>query len=148
VSELKTQHNYIVEFADGSKEEITINTPEDYYRVKNLTLLGKKISTPILWAHPAIGKTYSVENGGFADRLIDWDVEFNRKRDLWIAQHSKTLLNSDDFKSARNEYLINWANHPEYIDFVKEEWERVKQKANRENKILVASPHMLLQLFP
>ena len=148
VSELKTQHNYIVEFADGSQEEITLNTPEDYYRVKNLTLLGKKISTPILWAHPAIGKTYSVENGGFSDRLIDWDVEFNRKRDLWIAQQSKTLLNSEDFKRARNEYLINWANYPEYIDFVKNEWERVKQKANKENKILVASPHMLLQLFP
>ena len=148
VSELKTQHNYIVEFADGSQEEITINTPEDYYRVKNLTLLGKKISTPILWAHPAIGKTYSVENGGFSDKLVDWDVEFNRKRDLWIAQQSKTLLNSDDFKRARNEYLINWTDHPEYIDFVKDEWERVKQKANRENKILVASPHMLLQLFP
>ena len=42
VSNLKTQHNYIIEFTDGSKENITINTPEDYFRVKNLVLLGRK----------------------------------------------------------------------------------------------------------
>lgn len=42
IAELKTQHNYIIEFSDGSVEEITINTPEDYYRVKNLVLLGKR----------------------------------------------------------------------------------------------------------
>ena len=41
VSELKTQHNYIIEFADGSKEEVTINTPSDYYKVKNFILFGK-----------------------------------------------------------------------------------------------------------
>jgi hypothetical protein len=44
--------------------------------------------------------------------------------------------------------MINWNNHPDYIDFVKTEWNRVKQKANKENKMLVASPHMLLLLFP
>lgn len=42
VSNLKTQHNYIIEFEEGSPERITINTPEDYYRVKNLVILGKR----------------------------------------------------------------------------------------------------------
>jgi hypothetical protein len=42
VSELKTQHNYIIEFNDGSKENVTINTPEDYYRIKNLVMHGRK----------------------------------------------------------------------------------------------------------
>ena len=42
VSNLKTQHNYFIEFEDGSFERITINTPEDYYRVKNLVILGRK----------------------------------------------------------------------------------------------------------
>lgn len=41
ISELKTQHNYIIEFYDGTKEEVTINTPEDYYRVKNLVINGR-----------------------------------------------------------------------------------------------------------
>jgi hypothetical protein len=44
--------------------------------------------------------------------------------------------------------MINWNKYPDYVSFIKQEWERVKQKANDENKILVASPHMLLQLFP
>lgn len=150
ISKLKTQHNYVLEFSDGSTEAITINSPEDYYHVKNLILSGKKLnySTPIVWAHPAIGKTYSVEQGAFADNILDWDVEFNRRRDAWIAAKTHTLLNSPEFKAARNEYMVNWSNHSDYIEFVKAEWDRVKQKANLENKILVASPHMLLQLFP
>lgn len=45
---LKTQHNYIIEFANGDKEEITINTPDDYYRVKNLILSGKSIQSDLI----------------------------------------------------------------------------------------------------
>ena len=40
VSELKTQHNYVIELSDGSKETITIDTPRDYFKVKNLILFG------------------------------------------------------------------------------------------------------------
>jgi hypothetical protein len=42
VSNLKTQHNYIVEFSNGDKEEITINTPEDYFKVKNWVVAGRR----------------------------------------------------------------------------------------------------------
>jgi hypothetical protein len=78
---------------------------------------------------------------------MDWDVEFNHRRDAWIAKQSGTIKGTDAFKKARNEYLINWKFHKDFQKFVKEEWKRVKQLANSQNKILVASPHMLLELF-
>lgn len=106
-----------------------------------------KYKTPIVWAHPGIGKTYAIENTQYKDQIMDWDVEFNYRRDAWIAKKSNTIKGTDAFKQARNEYLINWKNHFDFQDFVKKEWERVKQLANSQNKMLVASPHMLLQLF-
>ena len=106
-----------------------------------------KNKTAIIWAHPAIGKTYSIEQGKYKDKIVDWDVEFNRKRDAWIANQTGFQIGSPEFKSARNEYLINWKNHKDFIQFVESEWKRVKALANAENKILVASPHMLLTLF-
>lgn len=48
LSELKTQHNYIIEFEDGfgniTQEEITLNTPEEYFRIKNLIVNGPKLN--------------------------------------------------------------------------------------------------------
>ena len=105
-------------------------------------------NTAIIWGHPAIGKTFSKKNGKYGDKYIDWDDEFNRKRDAWIAEHSGTVAGTDEFKAARNEYLINWSQHEDFKDFVKQEWKRVKNKANQQNKILLASPAMLLSLFP
>lgn len=61
VSKLKTQHNYIIEFADGTSNEITINTPDDYFNIKNLILSGKKINSQI----PIID-------------LFDYDSVYNR----------------------------------------------------------------------
>lgn len=106
-----------------------------------------KNNTAIIWGHPAIGKTFS-KNGKYGDKYIDWDDEFNRKRDAWIAGHSGTAVGTPEFKAARNEYLINWSQHEDFKDFVKQEWKRVKNKANQQNKILLASPAMLLSLFP
>lgn len=106
-----------------------------------------KYKTDIIWAHPGIGKTYALENTQYKDQVMDWDVEFNHRRDAWIAKQSGTIKGTDAFKKARNEYLINWKFHKDFQKFVKGEWERVKQLANSQNKILVASPHMLLELF-
>lgn len=107
-----------------------------------------KYKTDVIWAHPGIGKTYAIENTQYKDQIMDWDVEFNHRRDAWIAKQSGTIKGTDAYKAARNEYLINWKNHPDFQKFVKSEWKRVKQLANSQNKMLVASPHMLLQLFP
>ena len=106
-----------------------------------------KIKTPVIWAHPGIGKTHLIEDGTYSHRFMDWDVEFNRRRDSWIAQHSNTEIGTPEFKEARSDYQMKWRKIPEYQNFVKREWSRIKQKANDENKILVASPHMLLELF-
>ena len=102
----------------------------------------------IVFGHPAIGKTYSLESGKYKDKIIDWDVEFNEKRDKWIEEHSNTVKGTLEYKKARNEYLIYPENHPDYVEFLTKEWERVKNKAKKEGKILFASPHTLLKMFP
>lgn len=102
----------------------------------------------IVFGHPAIGKTYSLESGEYKDKIIDWDVEFNEKRDKWIEDHSNTVKGTPEYKKARNEYLIYPENHPDYVEFLTEEWERVKSKTKKEGKILFASPHNLLKMFP
>ena len=100
----------------------------------------------IVWGHPAIGKTTLLESNHNA--FIDWDNEFNRNRDNWIAKKSNTTIGTSEFKKARNEYMINYNNHKDYIVFVTSEWNKAKDKAIKENKQLIASPHMLLNLFP
>lgn len=107
-----------------------------------------KYDTPIIWAHPAIGKSYVIENGTYANKFMDWDVEFNHRRDSWIAKHSGTVEGTPEFRQARSYYQMNWESIPEYEAFVKREWDRITLKAHDENKILVASPHMLLKMFP
>ena len=105
-------------------------------------------STDVIFGHPAIGKTYSFEKGKFKDKFIDWDVEFNSKRDKWIEQHSNTKKGTPEYKIARNEYLIYPEKHQDYIKFITDEWNRVKEEAKKQNKVLFASPHTLLKLFP
>ena len=99
-----------------------------------------------------MGKSWSVENGKYKDQLIDWDVEFNRKRDAWIAEKSNTEIGSEEFNEVKKLYLTDSIRHPEnyqdFIEFYTQEWNRVKNKARSEGKILVASPHILLKLFP
>jgi hypothetical protein len=107
-----------------------------------------KIKTPIIWAHPAIGKSYVVEKGVYANKFMDWDVEFNARRDAWIANHSNTIQGTTEFKEAKSYYQQHWKAIPDFENFVRREWERITLKARDENKILVASPHMLLQMFP
>lgn len=107
-----------------------------------------KYKTPVIWAHPAIGKSYVIDEGTYANRFMDWDVEFNSRRDAWIASHSNTIEGTPEFKKARSYYQMNWETIPDYQAFVAREWERITLKARDENKILVASPHMLLKMFP
>ena len=94
-----------------------------------------------------MGKSWSVENGKFKDRIIDWDVEYNAIRDQWIAEHSNTKIGTKKFNEAKYEYLVNYEKYPDYVQFLTENWERIKQIAKQENKILVASPHSLLRIL-
>ncbi|HQJ57084.1 MAG TPA: hypothetical protein PLH46_05525 [Caldisericia bacterium] len=129
-------------------ENIFVNNPELANAVYEALGFDNIITSTdkIVWGHPAIGKTTMLESN--PDAFIDWDNKFNRKRDSWIANKSNTVIGTPEFKKARNEYMINYNNHKDYIAFVTEEWSKAKEKANKENKTLIASPHMLLNLFP
>ena len=107
-----------------------------------------KTKPVVVWGHPAIGKSFSMENGKYSDRILDWDIEFNQDRDAWIAKQTGTIKGTKEFKNARNEYLINWRNHSDFQDFVKQRWQMALAKAQHQNKILFASPAMLMALFP
>lgn len=107
-----------------------------------------KYKTPVIWGHPGIGKTYALDNTGLGESVIDWDVEFNTRRDKWIKNVTGYQQGTPEFKAARTDYQVNWKNHEDFQNFVKNEWKRIKNLANSQNKILVASPHMLLEMFP
>lgn len=108
---------------------------------------SRMIGFNIIFGHPAIGKTTALQ-GKYKNKFIDWDVEYNEKRDKWIEEQTKTKKGTKEFKDARNKYLIYPENYPNYIEFLTKEWNRVKNKAKQENKILLVSPHTLLKLFP
>ena len=101
----------------------------------------------IVFGHPGIGKTYAIEHALHKGKFIDWDVEFNEKRDKWIEEHSGTKKGTPEYKKARNKYMIHPEEHPEYMEFITQEWNRVKNKTKQEGKILFASPHNLLKSF-
>lgn len=142
---------YLWDKYEGDLEQIYVEAQQlqeqlqNEFKDKSKTLQLKP--GDVVFGHPAIGKTYSVEHGKHAGEFIDWDVEYNRKRDAWIEEHSNTRKGTPEYKKARNEYLIYPEKHPDYMEFLTNEWERVKEKAKRENKILIASPHTLLKHF-
>ena len=142
-SDLKT----IIKEEFGEYYQNVLNYVQSQYDI-----LNEKHKSAIIWAHPGMGKSWSVENGKYKDQLIDWDVEFNRKRDAWIAEKSNTEIGSEEFNEVKKLYLTDSIRHPEnyqdFIEFYTQEWNRVKNKARSEGKILVASPHILLKLFP
>lgn len=126
---------------DSFLQNKNINTEFGY---KQDTIISP--SDKIIYGHPGIGKTTALEKN--KDQFIDWDVEFNKKRDKWIETKSKSKKGTKKYKEARKKYLINYKDHNDYILFVMREWDRVKKKANDEGKKLLASPHILLDLFP
>lgn len=113
-----------------------------------------KTKAPIIYSHPALGKSYSYEHGKYSDQFIDWDNEFNQKRDLWIELYTGTVKGTPEYQAARNAMMVDrnsslfWRNNTKYREFVTREWNRVKAKANHQHKILFASPAMLLEMFP
>ena len=135
---------------DGNRE-LTIKAKAKVFSKEFKTWFGdwsnSLRSNEIVFGHPGIGKTFSFEQGKYKDRFIDWDVEFNEKRDKWIEEHSNTVKGTEAYKKVRNEYLIYPEKHKDYSNFITNEWNRVKEKAKLENKILFASPHTLLKMF-
>ena len=151
-SYVRTSTGYFTKDVDGEfrNGDEVLSDDSIIYKI----FFNRKDNTPqifnpgdIVYGHPAIGKTFSIRDGKYKDMFIDWDDEFNEKRDRWIEQQSGTKKGTQEFKQARNEYLINYENHPEYIEFLTSEWERVKTKAKTEGKVLIASPAILVKYF-
>lgn len=115
---------------------------------KHKEVKDKVKNARIIWGHPAIGKTTYLENN---DNIIEWDNEVNPKREKFIKKQidPNNIMNdnSKEYIELKQEYMSNWENHPEYIEFLTKEWNNLKEKALKENKRLFASPLPLLSLF-
>lgn len=103
-------------------------------------------SSKIVWGHPAIGKTTYLET---RKDIIEWDEEVNSKRNRFIRSQidPRGKMSEKDWKIKKSQYLAEWRTHPEYIKFITNEWNRLKDKAEREHKQIYASPMILLELF-
>lgn len=101
-------------------------------------------SAKIIWGHPAIGKTTYLET---RQDILEWDQEVNPKRNEFIRQQidPKNELSEQEFNNKKREYMANLS--PEYVQFLTNEWNNLKNRAKQENKKLFASPLPLLKLF-
>jgi hypothetical protein len=115
--------------------------------------IAKKLkNAKVIWAHPAIGKTEYLKR---ATNILDWDAEVGEKRDRFVREQVRESpkawalsTDSDEFKELVREYMANWTEHPEYIEFLKENWEKLKDRAKRENKVVFTSVLALMELYP
>lgn len=123
-----------------------------------LNLRNKKGKPKIIFGHPAIGKTWVKQNNPKLGNLfIDWDDEFNARRNEWIKNYIEkngNKLPGETAEIKRGNILINPYQtdeetgeliYKDYVDFLESEWTRIKNKAQREGKILLVSPHFLLR---
>lgn len=112
-------------------------------RVQNLVRNAR-----IIWGHPAIGKTTYLERN---NDILEWDKEVNPKRDVFVRDQidpNHTMdINSTEYKRLKQEYMSNWENNSEYIEFLTREWNKLKDRTQKENKRLFASPLPLLSIF-
>ena len=122
-----------------------------------LNLRNKKGKPKIIFGHPAIGKTWVKQNNPKLGNLfIDWDDEFNVGRNKWIKEYIEKngeKLPGETAEIKKQNILINPYQtdndgnliYKEYVDFLESEWTRIKNKAQREGKVLLVSPHFLLR---
>lgn len=101
----------------------------------------------IIWGHPAIGKTKYLE--GRQD-ILEWDQEVNERRNEFFREqidpNHRLDPDSKEYKSLRSQYMNEWRDHPEYVEFLTREWEALKERAEKENKKIFASPAPLLEI--
>lgn len=120
-------------------------------------------NVPIIYKHPKLGlSTFLQNNPQAANYLMDFDDFFNEKRDAFIEAQThveKSIPFSDDegyvyydtnpeWTKAKENYLIQNQNNPEFQDFVKKAWNEAKLIAKEQNKILLNSSSIVLKMFP
>lgn len=120
-------------------------------------------NVPIIYKHPKLGLSTFLQNNPQAQNyLMDFDDFFNGKRDAFIEAQTgveKLIPFSDDegyvyydtnpeWTKAKENYLIQNQNNPEFQDFVKKAWNEAKLIAKEQNKILLNSSSIILKMFP
>lgn len=120
-------------------------------------------NVPIIYKHPKLGLSTFLQNNPQANNyLLDFDDFFNEKRDAFIEVQTgveKSIPFSDDqgyvyydtnpgWIKAKENYLIQNQNNPEFQDFVKKAWNEAKLIAKEQNKILLNSSSIVLKMFP
>ena len=122
-------------------------TLEEIKKEKAINIKKKINEAQIIWGHPAIGKTTYLERNS---DILEWDELINPKRNEFfrnqIDPEHKLDIESQEYKRLRSDYMMNWRNHPEYVQFLTDNWNYLVNKAKRENKKLFASPLPLLEI--
>lgn len=119
--------------------------------------------TPIIFKNPKLGlSTYFKNHPEVRHYIMDFDDEFNELRNNWIANklgieyyvdkiddegYVYTDINPE-FIKAKNKYLAEHSNDEDFQNLVRNSWERSKKRANQQNKILVCSQSVVLNMFP
>ena len=111
----------------------------------------------ILYGYPHIGKTTSA-TGQYKDTLLDFDLVFKDARDKFLINLHDTEYADQDYNAFKTQFLaevsrnsdLNTANNDNknvaaYIRLIDKYWELAKKIAVTENKILIASPSILLK---
>lgn len=116
-------------------------------RLRQEKLRSKLQNARVIWGHPAIGKTTYMERN---DDILEWDEIVNVKRDDFIRNQidpgHKMDITSTEYKDLRSDYMAKWREHPEYINFLTQEWQNLLARGKRENKRIFASPLPLLEI--
>ena len=120
-------------------------------------------NVPIIYKHPKLGLSTFLQNNPQANSyLLDFDDFFNERRDAFIEAQThveKSIPFSDDegyvyydtnpeWTKAKENYLIQNQNNPEFQNFVKKAWNEAKLIAKEQNKILLNSSSIVLKMFP
>lgn len=102
----------------------------------------------VIWASPTIGKTTYIKD--HKDEILEWDEEVNPRRNVFLKEQidPNNTMTKEEYNAARSEYMADLNNHPEYVEFLTNEWNKLKEKSRKENKKIFASPLPLLKLFP
>lgn len=132
-------NRYIPNVLNGSPTLRNSNREEIKRKLKNAN---------IIWGHPALGKTFYMDTH---NDILEWDEEVNDKRNEFIRDQidpeHRLEVKSPEFKELKSKYMSEWLNHPEYIDFLTQEWNNLKERAKREGKRIFASPAPLMTMF-
>lgn len=112
----------------------------------NEVLKGKIDKATVIWGHPALGKTTFMRLLG--DNVIEWDDEVAAAKREFVRNiiDPEHKMPNKEFYKARAAYEHNWRQHPEFIKFMQNAWNKLVARAKAENKKLMASPMSLIQI--